>query len=102
MKNNKFLKKLASLLIIITVLCGFVINPVAQIGNFSKRNETPKGYVTLSIEKFTLGLGYVNEPIKVPFYDGENVAKIVTDILGEGNYKNTGSKIGRASCRERV
>lgn len=91
MKNNKFLKKLASLLIIITVLCGFVINPVAQIGNFSRSNETPKGYVTLSIEKFTLGLGYVNEPIKVPFYNGENVAKIVTDILGEGNYKNTGS-----------
>ena len=57
MKNNKFLKKLVSLLIIIIVLCGFVINPVAQIGNFSKRNETPKGYVTLSIEKFTLGLG---------------------------------------------
>lgn len=90
MKNNKFFKSIASFLVILAIMCGFVINPFAQEGVNSKNNE-PKGYVTISIEKFTLGLGYVEEPIKVPFYEGENVAKLITDIIGDGNYSNTGS-----------
>lgn len=53
--------------------------------------QEPKGHVTISVEKFTLGQGYIKEPIKVPFYEGDSVAHIVTRLLGDGNYTNTGS-----------
>ena len=55
--------------------------------------EEPKlqGYVTISVEKFTLGQGYYREPRKVPFYEGDNGADILTRLIGEGNYQNTGS-----------
>lgn len=56
-----------------------------------KKVATPKGYVTIAIEKFTLGLGYIIEPVKVPFYEGDNIAKITTDLIGKGKYENTGS-----------
>ncbi len=29
--------------------------------------ESPQGYIVLSVEKFTLGLGYIREPELVPF-----------------------------------
>ncbi|RKP58084.1 DUF4430 domain-containing protein [Cohnella endophytica] len=45
----------------------------------------PKGYVTLSVEKFTLGQGYYREPVKVPFYEGENGAALITRVIGEEN-----------------
>lgn len=33
-------------------------------------NTEPKGYVTVSVEKFTLGQGYIKEPVRVPFMKG--------------------------------
>jgi len=46
------------------------------------------GYVTISVEKFTLGQGYAVEPIRVPFYDGEMVGHVVARLLGSGNYNS--------------
>lgn len=53
--------------------------------------STPLGYVTFSVEKFTLGQGYHTEPKKVPFYAGENGAELFAGVLGEDNFKNKGS-----------
>lgn len=47
---------------------------------------TPKGYVTLCMEKFTLGLGYIIEPVKVPFYQGDNGADIITRAMDNYGY----------------
>ncbi|MEG1868963.1 MAG: DUF4430 domain-containing protein [Clostridiales bacterium] len=47
--------------------------------------------VTVSMEKFTLGQGYVVEPQQVTVADGTKVSQVITDILGKGNYANTGS-----------
>ena len=62
--------------------------------------SVPKGYVTVSMEKFTLGLGYIVEPVRVPIYEGDTGAKIITRLmdenLGKGSYKHTGS-IGNQS-----
>ncbi|MEG1869637.1 MAG: hypothetical protein RR205_02180, partial [Oscillospiraceae bacterium] len=53
---------------------------------------TPKGYVTVSAEQFTLGLGYAEEPQKVPFYEGESYADVLDRFLGgSSNYVATGS-----------
>ncbi|QUG42376.1 S-layer homology domain-containing protein [Psychrobacillus sp. INOP01] len=54
-------------------------------------SSEPKGYVTVSVEKFTLGQGYINEPVRVPFYEGDNVAQVLVNLLGDGNYENMGS-----------
>lgn len=43
--------------------------------------ETPAGYVVLSIEKLTLGQGYIMEPQRVPYYTGENLAQVLDRAL---------------------
>ncbi len=88
-KNLKF-KKLISFMIFMVMLFTTTVSAFAQ-GNGVKGINTPSGYVTVSMEKFTLGLGYIIEPVKVPIYEGTTVAKIITDLLGKGNYTNTGS-----------
>jgi len=50
-----------------------------------------KGYVTVSVEKFTLGQGYVVEPVRVPFQEGDNVAAVISELLGEEHYRHGGS-----------
>lgn len=87
MKNiNKNVKKIFAMIL---TLAMFIVNiPQTFADNKSKE---PKGYVTISVEKFTLGQGYIKEPVKVPFYDGESVAHLITRLLGDGNYTNTGS-----------
>ncbi len=68
---------------------GGTANALSASINKSK-SSAPTGHVTVSMEKFTLGLGYVIEPVKVPIYEGTRVSDIITDLLGKGNYTNTG------------
>ncbi|CAH1057814.1 S-layer homology domain-containing protein [Paenibacillus pseudetheri] len=86
MKKNKFLAWLLIVAVFITTFSTSVIPAHAN-----EASSTLKGYVTVSVEKFTLGQGYIKEPIKVPFYEGDNGASLITRALGEGNYKNFGS-----------
>lgn len=90
--KGKFLSLLMSLILVFNVLC-----PVfASAENKTNQKlgyiegKTPQGYITLSIEKFTLGLGYIQEPIIVPYYEGDNGAKVVDRVLGSENYQATG------------
>jgi len=53
-------------------------------------NEGIAGYVTVSVEKFTLGQGYIVEPVRVPIHQGDNAAKVITELLGEGHYRHSG------------
>lgn len=75
------------------VVLAFVIltssNPVTA--DASAKGE-PTGYVTISVEKFTIGQGYLVEPEVVPFYEDSNGAKLVTDLLTAHGleYENTG------------
>lgn len=84
--NKKIINVMVSLLVLMSMFLNFSVTALA-----GENTTTPKGYVTFSMEKFTLGLGYVIEPIKVPFYEGDNIAKLTTDLIGKGNYENTGS-----------
>lgn len=49
------------------------------------------GHVTVSVEKFTLGRGYLVEPTVVPFEEGDTVADITVALLGNANYKSNGT-----------
>ncbi|WP_313637039.1 DUF4430 domain-containing protein, partial [Paenibacillus sp.] len=86
MKKNKFLAWLLIVAVFITTFSTSIV-PAHADG----ANAVIKGYVTISVEKFTLGQGYIKEPIKVPFYEGDNGASLITRALGEGNYRNYGS-----------
>ena len=86
-KNYNFLKKITSVLMaFLLIISGMFVFPK------SSQALTPKGYVTISIEKFTLGQGYIVEPIKVPFYEEDNGANVLTNVLNEygQDYKYTG------------
>ena len=52
-----------------------------------------KTYVTLCVEAFTVGGGYIIDPVKAEYYEGENVAYILDRVLTENelSYINTGS-----------
>ena len=87
-KNHSFLKKITSILMaflmVLTVMC---MSPQKV------QAVSPEGYVTISMEKFTLGLGYIIEPVKVPFYTGDNGANIITRLMEDYGYEyeNNGS-----------
>ncbi|MEK4192261.1 S-layer homology domain-containing protein [Paenibacillus sp. FSL L8-0323] len=86
MKKNKFLAWLLIVAVFITTFSTSVIP--AQANGAS---STLKGYVTVSVEKFTVGQGYIKEPIKVPIYEGDNGASLITRALGDGNYRYLGN-----------
>ncbi len=41
----------------------------------------PEGYVVMSVEKLTLGQGFILEPQRVPYYAGENLAQVLARAL---------------------
>ncbi|OME30856.1 S-layer protein [Paenibacillus odorifer] len=86
MKKNKFLAWLLIVAVFITTFSTSVIP--AQANGAS---STLKGYVTVAVEKFTVGQGYIKEPIKVPIYEGDNGASLITRALGDGNYRYLGN-----------
>ncbi|MCM3629921.1 DUF4430 domain-containing protein [Paenibacillus glycanilyticus] len=85
MKKNKILVWL-----LVTALTLSVIAMPPRV-TYADPADNPAGYVTLDVEKFTLGQGYIKEPVKVPFYEGDNGAALISRFLGEGNYKHTGT-----------
>jgi hypothetical protein len=78
-------KKIISLLLLISLVFTMTIPA------FAAPNGDPLGYVTVSLDVNTLGDGYLFEPVKVPFYAGENYADVTDRFLGgSANYENTG------------
>lgn len=59
-----------------------VIGPMTLTANASGEKE-PLGYAIISVEKFSIGQGYVVEPERVPFYEDSNGAQLVLDVLEE-------------------
>lgn len=43
------------------------------------------GTVTVSVEKFTLGQGYLLEPVIVPLYENETAADVIVRVMGKEN-----------------
>lgn len=85
----KYAKRLGAILLALLLtaaaVCGTV--PTAYAA------DEPDGYVVMSVEKLTLGQGFIMEPQRVPYYKGENLAKVLDRALtGLGRkYENTRS-----------
>ena len=43
--------------------------------------DEPAGYLVMSIEKLTLGQGFILEPQRIPYYEGENLAQVLDRAL---------------------
>lgn len=76
---------LLALLLTAAAVCGTVSTAYAA--------DEPDGYVVMSVEKLTLGQGFIMEPQRVPYYAGENLAQVLDRALtGLGRkYENTRS-----------
>ena len=64
---------LLALLLAVSVLCGTASTAYAD--------NKPDGYVVMSVEKLTLGQGFILEPQRVPYYAGENLAQVLDRAL---------------------
>ncbi len=64
-----------------------------RIQELEDAEEPEQAYVTVAIEKFTIGQGYLVEPVLVEITEGESTAQILDRVLGEKGlrYDNTGS-----------
>lgn len=82
------LKKIAGIIAVVGM-----ISSVGAIGVSAAAEEMPVGYVTVSVEKFTLGQGFILEPVKVPYFEGETGADITDRALGKENV-NMGNGTG--------
>lgn len=48
--------------------------------------EAGKGHVVVSVERFTIGQGYIHEPVIVPFEKGDNAVSILKKVIGAENW----------------
>ncbi len=84
---KKALRAALSLVLAISLAIGCLsISAFAANGS---QGITPSGYVTIDVEKFTLGQGYLKEPTAVPFYEGDSVGSVLLRWLGESNYQGS-------------
>jgi len=94
----KYAKRLGAILLALLLtaaaVCG-TVSTAAVCGTVSTAYaaDEPDGYVVMSVEKLTLGQGFIMEPQRVPYYAGENLAQVLDRALtGLGRtYENTGS-----------
>ena len=76
---------LLALLLTVSAVCGMAAPAYAD--------AEPAGYVVMSVEKLTLGQGFIAEPQKVAFYKGETLAQVLDRLLTAENreYLHTGA-----------
>lgn len=82
------LKKIAGAIAVVSMIAS-----ISVVGASAAEKELPAGYVTVSVEKFTLGQGFILEPVKVPFFEGETGSDITDRAIGKENV-NMGNGTG--------
>ena len=48
--------------------------------------DNESGHVVISVERFTIGQGYIYEPVFVPFEKGDNAATLLKKVIGKENF----------------
>lgn len=71
------MKKLLSLFLALALV-------ILTVATFSAEEEKAfDGYIYMTVERNTLGQGFVQEPIKVGYYEGDSLADITERMLGD-------------------
>ena len=76
-KNKKYL--LTMLTFVFVIACTFFFQKDVKAAEKT-------GTVTFSIERFTIGQGYLIEPCQVDIYDTDNIASVVDRVLTQEGY----------------
>ena len=74
------------LAILLAVLMVFAMIPTGSAGKVSAASG---GTITMSVEKFSLGQGYLIEPEQVAFTQGENIAQVFDRLMKKHGYTYT-------------
>ncbi len=69
--------------VISAVLAVMMMLSVALTVNAENLTEDIKGYIYMTVERITLGQGLIQEPVKVPYKNGESLAEITERVLGD-------------------
>ena len=64
---------------------------IKDMADVKKASDTGMINVYVTMEKFTLGQGFIIEPVRLTVPKNTQASVVITDLLGEGNYKITGS-----------
>ena len=57
---------------------------ISTVATFSAEEEKAfDGYIYMTVERNTLGQGFIQEPIKVGYYEGDSLADITERMLGD-------------------
>lgn len=71
------MKKLLSLFLALALV-------ILTVATFSAEEEKAfDGYIYMTVERNTLGQGFIQEPIKVGYYEGDSLADITERMLGD-------------------
>lgn len=71
------MKKLLSLFLALALV-------ISTVATFSAEEEKAfDGYIYMTVERNTLGQGFVQEPVKVGYYEGDSLADITERMLGD-------------------
>lgn len=73
----KYAKRLGAILLALLLTAAAVCGTVST----AYAADEPDGYVVMSVEKLTLGQGFIMEPQRVPYYAGENLAQVLDRAL---------------------
>ncbi len=68
----------------LALLAAFLLWSAGWAGDI--KAAEPVGTATVSVEKFTIGQGYLVEPCQEPIYQGDNCAKILDRVLSRHGY----------------
>jgi len=71
---NNFLKRCMSIVLLLCV----ILTPMSTA---SAATKPQKQYVTIDVERFTIGQGYFIEPVKIPYEQGDTAAKITIRLF---------------------
>ncbi|GLX66343.1 S-layer homology domain-containing protein [Paenibacillus glycanilyticus] len=91
MLKRKIEKKYIAACLAIMMLMTLFSPSAVWAAEATSKVESTNGYVTITVEKFTLGQGYILDPVRVPYHEGDRVSDVVTEVLGEGSYRSVGS-----------
>ena len=79
-KRNEKIKRIRNYLL---MLVAVLIMGLAGSGVSVHAEGTAKGQIVLSMEKLTIGQGFIIEPEYVDFYEGDNLATILLRQLAK-------------------
>lgn len=71
------------LAVVLAMLMVFAMIPAGSAGKVSAASG---GTITMSVEKFSLGQGYLIEPEQVAFTEGENIAQVFDRLMKKHGY----------------